>query len=146
MSTLRVCVVTRIGRPINQREVGLALRSAQTAATNASGYPAFPILHGPDQNGKPRPVPRGALPSFHSFRHAAASEAIAAGDSAEEVSWQLGHKNSLITRAIYVREIKNAERTARRRARMEERYGKMLTASAGGAASPSTGYSTESDS
>lgn len=33
-----------------------------------------------------------------------ASEAIAAGDGAEEVSWQLGHKNSVVTRAIYVRQ------------------------------------------
>jgi integrase len=118
--------VTRTGRPINQREVGLALRRAQARARSPSGYSVFPILHERDQKGRPRPVARGLLPSFHSLRHSAASEAIAAGDSAEEVSWQLGHKNSLITRAIYVREIKSVERTARRRARMEERYGRML--------------------
>jgi integrase len=73
-------------------------------------------------------VPRGVVPSFHSFRHTAASEAIAAGESAEEVSRQLGHKTSLITRAVYVQEIKSAERTARRRARMEARYGSLLEA------------------
>jgi integrase len=74
-------------------------------------------------------VPRGVVPSFHSFRHtAAASEAIAAGESAEEVSWQLGHKTSLITRAVYIQKIKSAERTARRRARMEARYGSLLEA------------------
>jgi hypothetical protein len=47
------------------------------------------------------------------------------------VSWQLGHKTSLITRAVYVQEIKSAERTARRRARrtrMEARYGSILEA------------------
>ena len=63
---------------------------------------------------------------MHGFRHSAASEAIAAGDSAEEVSWQLGHRNSVVTRAVYVHEIRTAERTARRRARMEARYGAML--------------------
>ena len=68
------------------------------------------------------------VPSFHSFRHTAASEAIAAGESAEEVSWQLGHKTSLITRAVYIQEIKSAESTARRRARMEARYGSLLEA------------------
>ena len=71
------------------------------------------------------------MPSFHSFRHSAASEAIAAGDSAEEVAWQLGHKSSNTTRMVYVHEIKNAERTARRRAAMAARYGSTLEAAAG---------------
>lgn len=53
-------------------------------------------------------------------------EAIAQGDSAEEVSWQLGHKNSTVTRTVYVQEIASAERKARRRAKMQERYGDML--------------------
>lgn len=69
----------------------------------------------------------GALPTFHGFRHTAASEAIAAGDGAEEVSWQLGHKNSNVTRAVYVQEIKNAGRRARRRPKMKARYGDLLT-------------------
>ena len=50
-------------------------------------------------------VERGRVPNFHAFRHTAASEAIAAGDGAEEVSWQLGHKNSNVTRAVYVQEV-----------------------------------------
>jgi hypothetical protein len=54
--------------------------------------------------------------------------AIRDGESAEEVSWQLGHRNSNITRAVYVQEIKDAERRARRRAKMEERYGGVLAA------------------
>lgn len=66
--------------------------------------------------------------SFHGFRHTAASEAIAVGESAEEVSWQLGHKSSLVTRAVYIQEIKSAERTARRRARMEARHASVLEA------------------
>ena len=71
-------------------------------------------------------VERGAVPNFHAFRHTAASEAIAAGDGAEEVSWQLGHKNSNVTRAVYVQEVKSAERRARRRAQIEARYGAVL--------------------
>lgn len=77
------------------------------------------------------PGQRGSVPNFHSFRHTTASEAIAAGDSAEEVSWQLGHKNSNVTRTVYVQEIKNAERRARQRARLEARYGSRLAAAAG---------------
>lgn len=121
---------TRSGRPIQQRNVGLALRRAQRNATDEKGRPTYPILHERGDRGDAVPVPRGVLPSFHGFRHAAASEAIAAGDSAEELSWQLGHKNSIITRAVYIREIKTAERTARRRARMEARYGAALNAAA----------------
>jgi integrase len=119
---------TRTGRAIQQRNVGLALRRAQTDATDAEGRPTFPMLHELDEQRHRRLIPRGVLPSFHSFRHTAASEAIAAGESAEEISWQLGHKNSIITRAVYIQEVKSAERTARRRARMEERYGTLLTA------------------
>ena len=68
------------------------------------------------------------MPSFHSFRHSAASDAIAAGETAEEVSWQLGHRNSVVTRSVYIQEIKSTERTARRRARMQARYGDVLMA------------------
>ena len=67
-------------------------------------------------------------PSFHGFRHSAASLALANGESAEEVSWQLGHKNSLVTRAVYVQELRTVERQARRRARMETQYGDALGA------------------
>lgn len=61
------------------------------------------------------------MPCFHSFRHTAASRAIANGESAEEVSWQLGHRNSVVTRA-YIQEIKTTEREARRRDRTEADY------------------------
>jgi integrase len=123
---------TRTGRPIQQRAVGLALRGAQIRARDAKDRPTFPILHERDDHGHRRQAPAGVVPSFHSFRHTAASEAIAAGESAEEISWQLGHKNSVITRTVYIQEVKSAERTARRRARMEQRYGAMLEASAPG--------------
>jgi integrase len=109
---------TRTGRPLGQRNVLRALRLAQTRAVDDKGRPTFPILHELDAAGEPVPVPRGAVPNFHGFRHTAASLAIAGGDSAEEVSWQLGHKNSVVTRAVYTQEIKTAERKARRRAKM----------------------------
>jgi integrase len=83
---------TSSGRAIGQRNVLRELRRAQKAATDAKGRPTFPVLHEVDERGKRVPVPRGSVPNFHSIRHTAASEAIAAGDGAEEVSWMLGHK------------------------------------------------------
>jgi integrase len=118
--------VSGTGRALEQRNVTRALRRAQKAATDDLGRPTFPILHEKDADDEPIKVPRGAVPNFHSFRHSAASEAIAQGDSAEEVSWQLGHRNSTVTRAVYVQEIKSAERKAHRRANMEARYGDLL--------------------
>jgi integrase len=119
---------TRSGKALGQRNVLRALRAAQKKARTAAGAPTFPVLHERDKRGKPVRVSRGAVPNVHSFRHTAASEAIAAGESAEEVSWTLGHKNSVVTRQVYVQEIKSAERRARRRARTEARYGVMLEA------------------
>jgi hypothetical protein len=95
-------------------------------ATDERGRPIFPVLSACDEDGEPQPVPRGSVPNFHSFRHTAASEAISAGEGVEEVSWQLGHRNSNVTRTVYLQEVKSAERTARRRATMEARYGSML--------------------
>lgn len=123
---------TATGRPIQQRNVTRALRRAQKAAIDELGSPTFPILHRKDEDDKPIPAPRGSVPTFHGFRHSAASEAIAQGDSAEEVSWQLGHRNSTVTRSIYVQEIKSAERKARRRANMEVRYGALIEAASEG--------------
>ena len=40
----------------------------------------------------------------------------------------LGHRNSNVTRAVYLHEIKDAERKAKSRARMEARYGSALEA------------------
>jgi integrase len=117
---------TRSGRALGQRNVLRELRRAMTAAIDERGRHTFPVLHAEDADGRQLPVKRGAVPNFHAFRHTAASEAIAAGDGAEEVSWQLGHKNSTVTRTVYVQEIKNAERRARRRAQMEARYGPVI--------------------
>jgi hypothetical protein len=50
-------------------------------------------------------------------------EAIHAGESVEEVSWRLGHKNSVTTVKIYAHELKSAKRSAERRAKSDSRYG-----------------------
>lgn len=122
---------TRTGRAISQRNVLRELRRAMSKATDEKGRPTFPALHLEDANGKPLPVERGSVPCFHGFRHTAASEAIAAGDGAEEVSWMLGHRNSNVTRSVYVQEIRSSERSARRRERLAARYGTLLHAAAG---------------
>ena len=122
---------SRSGRPLGQRNVLRALRLAQTKAVRPDGLPTFPSLHERDERGRPVAATRGSVPIFHSFRHSAASQAIAAGESAEEISWQLGHKDSTVTRAVYVHEIKSQERRARRRARMEAQYGSVLEAADG---------------
>jgi integrase len=121
---------SRSGRPLLQRNVARALRAAQMRASDGRGRPTFPVLQRVDQTGRRVPPPKGAVPSFHSFRHTAASRAIAAGESAEEVAWQLGHRNSVITRAVYVHEIRSAERATRRRARLGADLNQLLAGSA----------------
>lgn len=113
---------------MGQRNVTRVLRRAQKAARDDNGRATFPLLHQEDAAGELVPVPRGAIPCFHSFRHTAASWAIAEGEGAEEVSWQLGHKDSTVTRKVYVQEVKSAERSARRREQMEQRYGRIVVA------------------
>jgi integrase len=76
---------------------------------------AFPILSAVGADGEPVKVEHGELPSFHSFRHSAASNVIEDGDGAEEAAWLLGHKDSTVTRRVYVEEIKSAERSSERR-------------------------------
>jgi integrase len=120
---------TRSGRPLGHRNVARELRRAMKSATDAQGRPVFPVLHERDEHGKPVRVPRGSVPSFHGYRHAAVSWALANGESVEELSWQLGHKNSAVTRTVYLQEVKSAQRTARRRARMEAQYGALLSGS-----------------
>ena len=111
---------TRSGRPLSQRNVLRSLRTAQARAIDSNGRPTFPALV--DAIEAKTAPPRDAAPTFHGFRHSAASLALASGESAEEVSWQLGHKNSVVTRAIYVQELRTVERSARRRARMASQY------------------------
>lgn len=124
---------TRSGRPISQRNASRALRNAQEKAKCPDGRWTFPILHesqaGPGGKPVPVPVPRGYLPSTHSFRHAFASLALADGESADEVAFLLGHKDARVTRAVYLHDVRDAERRANRRARIGDRLGSVLNAS-----------------
>jgi integrase len=119
---------TRSGRPIGQRNVARSLRAAQARARDELGRPTFPILHECDEQGNPRRVPRGTVPSMHSFRHTVASRALLAGESIDEVAFLLGHRDGNVTRAVYVREIADGRRRAMRRSRITAEYGSVLEA------------------
>jgi integrase len=100
---------SRIGRPINQRNVLRALYRAQERARKPDGLPTFPELFVVDRRGHLvvdangeyvlREVKRRELrlPDFHALRHGAAMDC----DDAEEARDLLRHKNSNVTRAIY---------------------------------------------
>jgi integrase len=117
---------TRTGRPLGQRNVARALRTAQTKARRDTGDPTFPVLHQRDARGEPIPVRHGDLPSMHSFRHTMASRALLAGESVDEVAFLLGHRDANVTRAVYVRELSDARRRTMRRSRMVAEYGDLL--------------------
>lgn len=101
------------------------LRDAQTRAVDRDGRPTFPILHKTDAEGRPVAVPRGSVPSMHSFRHTVASLALLAGESVDEVAFLLGHRDGTVTRTVYVREVADARR-AMRRSRMTAEYAGAL--------------------
>jgi integrase len=134
----RFVFATSSGRALNQRNVSRELRATMKRARLDNGRLAFPILSETDEDDKPVKVERGDVPSFHSFRHSAASHGIANGDGVEETSWLLGHKDSTVTRRVYIEEVTTAERSAKRRGRLEARMGSTLDA-LGGSAEGSTG-------
>lgn len=119
---------TRIGRPINQRNVLRALYRAQERARTPDGLPTFPELFEHDDRGHLVVDDDGAfvlcdvkrrdlrLPDFHALRHGAAMDC----DDAEEARDLLRHKNSNVTRAIY-RAHFGDQRRELLRARMETR-------------------------
>jgi integrase len=117
---------TCTGRPLQQRNVARALRHAQRGAVGPEGNPTFPILHQVDEFGRPVPVPHGAIPSMHSFRHTVASRALLAGESIDEVAFLLGHRDANVTRAVYVRELADARRRSMRRSRMIAEFGELF--------------------
>ena len=121
---------TRSGRPFQQRNVARALRKAQANATGPEGRPTFPALHAVNDQGRPIPVPHGAVPSMHSFRHTAASRALVAGESVDEIAFLLGHRDANVTRAVYVRELADVRRRTMRRSRMLAEYSDLLRAGA----------------
>ena len=117
---------TRTGGPLRQRNVCRALRLAQTKAIDEHRRPTFPVLHECDEESRPLPVPHGALPSMHSFRHTVASRALVAGESIDEVAFLLGHRDANVTRAVYVRELADARRRSMRRSRMIAEFGELF--------------------
>jgi integrase len=117
---------TRTGRPLQQRNVARSLREAQERATDGAGQPTFPVLQELDADGRPVHVPRGVLPSMHSFRHTVASRALLAGESVDEVAFLLGHRDGTVTRTVYVREVADARRRAFRRSRMAAEFAGTL--------------------
>ncbi len=117
---------TGTGRPLQQRNVARALRDAQRRAVDANDQPTFPLLHAVDAAGRPIAVPRGTLPSMHSFRNTVTLRALLAGESVDEVAFLLGHRDATITRTVYVREIADARRRTMRRTRITAEFGGAL--------------------
>lgn len=113
---------TRSGRPLGQRNVSRSLRAAMRRAVDGAGQPTFPVLHRRDEEGVPVTVPRGVLPSMHSFRHTLASRALLAGESIDEVALLLGHRDANVTRAVYLHEISDARRRRIRAKRIAEQF------------------------
>jgi integrase len=109
---------TRSGRPLGQRNVARELRRAQSVAKRPDGSLVFPILNERDARGEPVPVPRGAVPGLHSFRHTLATRMSDAGATAEEIQRQLRHADSTVTRAVYIRELSDQERRRGQRERI----------------------------
>jgi integrase len=85
-----------------QAIVSRALREAQQGTTGPDAAPTFRILHELDERGEPVAVPRGTVPSMHSFRHTMASRALLAGESVDEIAFLLCHRDANVTRAVYV--------------------------------------------
>jgi integrase len=56
------------------------------------------IVHERDADGKRAKVPRGALPSMHSFRHTMVSRGLLAGESVDELAFLVGHRDANVTR------------------------------------------------
>ena len=117
---------TRTGKAFSQRNIGRALRGAQTRATTPSGEPTFQALCAVDETGEPVFVPHGAIPSMHSFRHTFASRALLAGGSIDEVAFLLGHRDANVTRAVYVRELADVRRRSMRRSKMTAEFADIL--------------------
>jgi integrase len=117
---------TRTGKAFSQRNIGRALRSAQTKANTPSGDPTFPALHVVDEAGRRVAPPRGVIPSMHSFRHTVASRALLAGESIDEVAFLLGHRDANVTRAVYVRELADVRRRSMRRSKMTAEFADIL--------------------
>ena len=72
-----------------------------------------------------------------------AMRALTGSAAAEEVAWQLGHRNSVVTRSVYVQEIRTAEPSRQRRAQLAKRYRALRLAGLNGGARPANERGSE---
>jgi integrase len=112
------------GTPLDYRRVGRELRAAEVRTG------CWPIL---DIEEK---IPRGVIPSPHSFRHTFASRWIYADQSIPKLSRILGHKRITITLDTYVHEIQDAESRRETRELLEAAGPRMAAGMAAHGATP----------
>jgi integrase len=112
------------GSPLDHRRVGRELRAAQKRTG------CWPILDTGER------VPRGTIPSPHSFRHTFASRWIYADQSIPKLSRILGHKRITITLDTYVHAIQDAESRRETRELLEVAGPKMAAGMAAHGATP----------
>ncbi len=63
---------------------------------------------------------------MHGFRHTVASRALLAGESVDEISFLLGHRDANVTRAVYVHELADTRRRSVRSSRMVAESSEIL--------------------
>lgn len=103
---------TATARPFDRHNIGRELRKTLDRARDAGAEPTF--------------KPGTKRPSLHSFRHSCATFMLYAGMSAEDVSRRLRHKDSTVTRSVYLHEINDAQRRAVERSVIERTMGDVF--------------------
>jgi integrase len=111
------------GTPVSQRNLLRALDNAQRKATGEDGQPIYPRAAYIDPAGKlvvrrredGKLVSRkdAGLPHVHGMRHSLATRIIEDGHRTEDATAILRHKDSEVTRRIYVHAIHSVEQHAR---------------------------------
>ena len=103
---------TATARPFDRHNIGRELRKTLDRARDAGAEPTF--------------KPGTKRPSLHSFRHSCATFMLYAGMSAEDVSRRLRHKDSTVTRSVYLHEINDAQPRAVERSVIERTMGDVF--------------------
>lgn len=101
---------TRGGRGLNRHDVLTLLKRTMKRAIDENGRPTFPVMY---TGAK---LPRGTVPTFHSFRHSAAMDC----ETPEEAQMLLRHKKMTTTTTVYRRHFSQKRQEALR-ARVEAR-------------------------
>jgi integrase len=122
---------TATGRARSQRNVGRALRATQRRAVDEHGAPTLRSSTKRTTRGIPSRFPVVRFP-----RCTASATPSPAGRSSRVRAWTRllscsGHSNANVTRTVYLREISDGRRRARRRSQMVGEYGAALDAAAG---------------